>query len=105
MLKTAATQVRAGTISREANILLDEGAKRSFIIRELANELGAKPDTKENISMSAFGAKEHTLRKLDVTTVEIVTDEDNKIPLRILVVPNIATPLQCKHQTDISNLP
>lgn len=55
--------------------------------------------------MSAFGSRKPTLRQLDVTTVDIITDEGDKIPVHVLVVPTIATPLQNKHHRDISNLP
>ena len=105
LLKTAISQVRAGNTSRDANILLDEGAQRSFITTKLADELGAKPISKENIAMSAFGSTEHTHRRLDVTMVDIITDNGDRIPLQVLVVPQIATPLESKHYTDIVNMP
>ena len=105
LLKTAISQVRAGNTSRDANILLDEGAQRSFITTKLADELGAKPISKENIAMSAFGSTEHSHRRLDVTMVDIITDNGNRIPLQVLVVPQIATPLESKHHTDIVNMP
>ena len=41
----------------------------------------------------------------NVSTVDIVTEEGDKIPVRILAVPTIATPLQKKHYRGISNLP
>ena len=75
----------------DANILLDEGAQRSFITTKLADELGAKPISKENIAMSAFGSTEHSHRRLDVTMVDIITDNGDRIPLQVLVVPQIAT--------------
>ncbi|XP_048577424.1 uncharacterized protein LOC116610191 [Nematostella vectensis] len=105
LLKTAVSHVRVGNTSREVNILLDEGAQRSFITKKLADELGAKPISRENISMSAFGATENSLRKLEVTNVEVISEQGDRIPLRVLVVPHIATPLQCKHHTDVSNIP
>ena len=105
LLKTAVTQVSVGNVSTEANIVLDEGAQRSFITKGLADELGTKPHAKEYISMSAFGSRKPTLGQLDVATVDIITDEGDKIPVRVLVVPTIATPLQNKHYRDISNLP
>ena len=105
LLKTAISQVRTGNTSRDANILLDEGAQRSFITTKLADELGAKPISKENIAMSAFGSTEHSHRRLDVTMVDIITDNGDRIPLQVLVVPQIATPLESKHHTDIVNVP
>ena len=40
LLKTAVSLVKVGPSSRYAKILFDEGAQRSIITRELANELG-----------------------------------------------------------------
>ena len=77
--------------SRDANILLDEEAQRSFVTTKLADELGARPISKKNIAMSAFGSTEHSHRRLDVTMVDIVTDNGDQIPLQVLVVPQIAT--------------
>ena len=93
LLNTAISQVRAGNTSRDANILLDEGAQRSFITTKLADELGAKLISKENIAMSAFGSTEHSHRRLDVTMVDIITDNGDRIPLQVLVVPQIAHPV------------
>ena len=105
LLKTAGSQVKVENISREANIQLDEGAQRSFITKELADKLGAKPVSQENISMSTFDATERSVRTLDVPIVDIITDQGVNIPLRVLVVPNIATPLHCKHHKDVSKMP
>jgi hypothetical protein len=55
--------------------------------RELVNELWAKPNTTENISLSAFGGK-----GTNPTT-------------GLYCSYTIATPLQCKFNRDISNLP
>ena len=55
LLKTAIAPVRMGNTRAEANILLDEGAQRSFMIEALANRLGWTPVRKETISLSAFG--------------------------------------------------
>jgi len=105
LLKTAVSQVKVGNLSRDANILLDEGAQRSFITKDLADDLGAKPVSTQNISMSSFGSTEHSLRRLEVTTVDVITEQGDKIPLRVLVVPHIATPLKRQHNADINNMP
>ena len=92
-LKTAISQVRAGNTSRDTNILLGEGTQRSFITTKLADELGAKPISKENIAMSVFGSTERSHRRLDVIMVDIITDNGDRIPLQVLLVPQITTPL------------
>lgn len=68
-------------MSREANILLDEGGQRSFITKDLADDLSTKLVYKQNISMSFFGATEHLLRRLEMTTVDIITVQGDKISL------------------------
>ena len=83
----------------------DEGAQRSFITKDLADELGAKPVSKHSVSMSSFGATEQLLRRLDVTTTNVITEKGDEIPLQVLVVPHIATPLKCQHNADINNMP
>ena len=92
-------------MSREANILLDEGAQRSFITKDLADDLSTKLVYKQNISMSSFGATEHLLRRLEMTTVDIITVQGDKIPLCLLVVAHIATRLKRQHNADINNMP
>ncbi len=105
LFKTAVSQVKVGSTSQYANILFDEGAQRSFITKQLASDLGANPIATENISVAAFGAKEHAVRKLDITTINVVDDKGNNIPLQVIIVPTIATPLQFQHRRNIGNLP
>jgi len=40
-----------------------------------------------------------------MTTVDIITVQGDKIPLWLLVVPHIATPLKRQHNADINNMP
>jgi hypothetical protein len=94
LLKTAVSQVKVGSTNQYANILFDEGAQRSCITKQLASDLGTNPIATENISVAAFGAKEHAVRKLDITTINVVDDKGNNIPHQVIIVPTIATPLQ-----------
>ena len=73
-------------MSREPNILLDEGAQRSFITKDLADDLSTKLVYKQNISMSSFGATEHLLKRLEMTTVDIITVQGDKIPHGFLLL-------------------
>ena len=52
--KTAIAPVRMGNTRAEANILLEEGAQRSFITEGLANRLGWTPVRKETVSLSLW---------------------------------------------------
>ena len=62
-LKTALASVRAGSHQTNANILLDEGAQRSFISQALVNQLKLSTQGKECVAISAFGASEPCLPK------------------------------------------
>jgi hypothetical protein len=42
---------------------------------------------------------------LTTATVYLVTDRKKKIPLKVLIVPTIATPIDNTHRSDISSLP
>jgi hypothetical protein len=47
--------VSSGNVCCDTNILLDEGAQRSFISKDLAERLTLEPTHTENISISGFG--------------------------------------------------
>ncbi|XP_053388631.1 uncharacterized protein LOC128551742 [Mercenaria mercenaria] len=93
LLKTATATVSSGSINAAANILLDEGAQRSFITEDLANQLKLTRQRPETISLSTFGNHDNRLMHLDTATVHIVTDERELIPIHVLIVPSIATPM------------
>jgi hypothetical protein len=104
-LKTAIATVSIGQLYCEANILLDEGAQRSFITTDLANQLGVLPSQTEEISLSAFGAETSARRHLPLTTVRIITRTGQQLPLQVLVVDEIATPLQIPLREHMSDMP
>ena len=105
LLKTAIATVSKDHVYCEANILLDEGAQRSFITQMLANQLGLPLTETESISLSAFGAQPSASRYLPVATINVVTTHGDKIPLRVLVVEKIATPLQNHLCREIQDMP
>ena len=105
LLKTAIATVSKDHVYCEANILLDEGAQRSFITQTLANQLGLPLTETESISLSAFGAQPSASRYLPVATINVVTTHGDKIPLRVLVVEKIATPLQNHLCREIQDMP
>ena len=104
-MKTAIATVRADHVYCEANILLDERAQRSFITQALANQLGLPLTETDSISLSAFGAQPSASRYLPVATINVVATHGEKIPLRVLVVENIATPLQNHLCQQIQDMP
>ncbi|XP_063408992.1 uncharacterized protein LOC134692470 [Mytilus trossulus] len=94
LLKTAVAQVGANQHFMDTNILLDEGAQRSFLTQEVANKLHLQIEGTEIIQLSAFEGKEKTARHLENTTVYLKTDAGHVLPIKVLIVPMIATPLQ-----------
>ena len=102
LLKTAITTVGEQHTYGKANILFDDGAQRSFITKNLAAQLRLQPTKKEVINLSAFGAQPKPPQNLDSTIVYVKTNSNEEIPIRVLIVENIASPLQL-HRTDITN--
>ena len=105
LLKTAIATICTDYIGCEANILFDEGAQRSFITSTLADQLGLQTSEREDIHLSAFGAQTSAVRQLPVATVNVVTTSGEKIPLQVLVVEKIATPLQNHLHQNVQDLP
>ena len=104
-MKTAIATVSTGQLHCDANILLDEGAQRSFITTDLANQLGVMSSQTEEIALSAFGAQTSARRHLPLATVYIITRTGEQIPLQVLVVEEIATPLQIPPRQHINDMP
>ncbi|MES9974415.1 MAG: DUF1759 domain-containing protein [Candidatus Thiodiazotropha sp.] len=93
LLKTAIGPVSSGQTSIDANILLDEGAQRSFITTDLARKLELVPTGKEALSISGFGDARGNMREFPTATVYLQTEAET-IPLDVLIVPDIAVPLK-----------
>ena len=92
-LKTAVTTVRANSHSTQVNILLDEGAQRSFITQSLADCLYLNSQGRECVAIAAFGASETSNQTLPVATIHLETIEGTEIPISVLITPRIAQPL------------
>jgi hypothetical protein len=65
LLKTAVAPVSSRNVCCDSNILLDKGAQRSFISKDLAERLNLEPTRTENISISGFGETSSRTRQLD----------------------------------------
>ena len=106
LLKTAiATVTSQSHVQTTANILFDEGAQKSFITEQLATQLNLKKETTETIYLSSFGSTTNKLQQVDVATVHAVTDDRQTIPVRVLIVPTISTPINNKLQHAVSKYP
>ncbi|XP_065884078.1 uncharacterized protein [Dysidea avara] len=105
LLKTAIAPVISGGTRINANILFDEGAQKSFICSELASKLQLIPDTTTQVALSSFGANSPSLQTLEMTTIQIQTLNGDRIPVSVLIVPHIATPLQNSCTLELDTLP
>ena len=95
LLKTAVAPVGQGQLYVDANILIDEGAQRSFITEDLAMKLNLYREGADMVQLSAFGGDEGNVRHLDKGTVCIKSNNGLNIPVKVLIVPKIAMPIQC----------
>jgi hypothetical protein len=99
LLKTAVAKVsaisdRSGGQETETMILFDEGATRSFITQDLAQELGLKPQGKSTLQIATFGSSNNKTQTLDFCRIAVNTTTGLFINLTALIVPRICSPLQ-----------
>ena len=104
-LQTAIAPVHVGHINTLANILFDEGAQRSFITEDLAVKLQLQSFTTEHIAVASFGTNTLANRQLPVAQVQVETQLGELIPISVLVVPVIITPLHNTVRSCITRLP
>ena len=93
LLKTAAW-LWSDRHCTDTNILFDEGAQRSFVTVSLARKLNLQREGTDNIQLSSFGETNTYARRLDKATVYVESESGHKIPIQVLIVPMIATPLK-----------
>ena len=67
--------------------------------------MSVQPHRKEDITITSFGAQRQFNKQVNVAVVNLVTLTGQTIPLTVLVVPHIATPLQNKVTFDVADLP
>ena len=104
LLKTAVATIRNGPKHSRANLLFDEGSQQSFITEALASTLALRPHHKEDLTIASFGAQRQFNKQVNVAVVNLVTLNGQTIPLTVLVVPQIATPLQNTVTFDVADL-
>ena len=104
LLKTAIADISADSTTIEGHILFDEGAQRSFITQELADQLQLNPTGFENISVASFGAQVSTTRRLAIASIHIHTLNEGQIPVTVLVVPKLAAPIRNSVRTHLNKL-
>jgi len=97
--------VKANHQSTQVNILLDEGAQRSFITQSIADRLQLIPQRRECVAIATFGASEASTQTLPVATIYLQTIEGTDIPLSVLITPKIAQPLRNLPFSYVKELP
>ena len=105
LLKTAVANVYANDTGIEATILLDEGSQRSFLTEGLARNLRVQAHHTEDICLASFGSLTALVKRLDVATIYLETITGDRLPLSVLLVPTIATPVQSITHCTIDKLP
>ena len=93
----------SGIYTADTNILLDEGAQRSFVTRELADKLQLQTSGTGEVQLAAFGSSSKKVSHIDTATVYLLTDSREKIAIDVLIVPTIAVPLG-NRQRDVTSL-
>ena len=105
LLKTAIAEVSSYTTTAEGHILFDEGAQRSFITQQLADELHLLPTSHETISVSSFGAQVSPSRTLAVATMFVHALNGTRIQISVLIVPQLAAPIRNSVRTHLHAIP
>ena len=104
LLKTAVATIATPTSQATAHVLFDEGSQRSFILQSLATEMGLQPYKTDKVFLSAFGAHSPSISTLDVAQIHLITSSGEQLPLSVLIVQTIASPIQSIVESDISQL-
>ncbi|XP_070550546.1 uncharacterized protein [Ptychodera flava] len=89
----------------KANVLIDEGAQRSFITTTCAEQLKLKAEHKELINLAPFGAKSNGIRSMENAKVTLETNTGSNITIQVLMVPKISTPLKSHINKSVLDLP
>lgn len=76
MPKTAINPLRSGRQCENANILFNEGAQRSFILKDQAAKLKVTITVTESVNLSSFGDSAERSRKLHLKTAAIYLPTD-----------------------------
>ena len=96
MLQTAVAIVKNPKDSKELKIkvLFDNGSQRSYISNRVANFLSLPSELFENIFISTFGNNQPSNQKANVVTVQLKSNVEESIDLKVLSVPFICMPLK-----------
>ena len=105
LLETVIATVSSPHTHCEAPILFHDGSQRSFITPSLASKLQLPVDGTETVCLSTFGGNNNEVYNLETATVFVMTDSNQKIPIRVLNVPSIGTPIDYRKLQAVRDLP
>ena len=105
LLKTVISPIEHNISLTSLHILFDEGSHRSFITNNLARFIGLTVDRQETLSLSTFGGSTSLMRRVEVGTINLQTPNGEGIPIEVIIVPEIAAPLQDFATFDVHSLP
>lgn len=105
LLKTAVATVTSSDSETKTNILFDEGSQRSFLTQDVANTLSLKPHHHEDICLASFDSKHPQNKRVGIAQIHIKTNSGELLPISVLIVPTIATPLRNMFKTNVTELP
>ena len=104
-LKTAVAPVEHNQHRSTANILLDEGAQKSFISSLLAAALFLQLTGREALRLSGFVSSDDRVRLYDVTKFTIIDRKGEPITINAVIVDHIVNPLEDLYREAVSRLP
>ena len=104
LLKTAISPVKHHGRTVSAHILFDEGSQHSFITGDLARQLALTSKKEEPISLSTFGGTSPSVKRVAVSTITLLTHDEEPIPIEVIIVPTIAAPIQNQMVNNFANL-
>ena len=96
LLKTACTKLWHVNKAVTMNILLDEGAQRSFISENAVRKLGVNLNEcqTEQINLSSFGDENSHVRNVSLVNVQLELIDGKRKDMSTLVVPKISCPMK-----------
>ena len=63
------------------------------------------PSTTTQVALSSFGNDSPSFQTLGVATIHVQTLNEELIPISVLIVPKIATPIQNSCHLEMENMP
>ena len=86
-------------------VLLSSLTKGRNVTDDLARQRDLTSEIEGTISLSAFGGTSSSVKRVEISTITLLTDDEVPISIEIIVVPTIAAPIQNHMVNDLQTLP